>query len=56
MRVRRLVVFALVAFALFFIITQPVAAAEMVRAVAEATVRFAVEVAQAFSTFLSTLF
>ncbi|MDP9407861.1 MAG: hypothetical protein M3P95_08345 [Actinomycetota bacterium] len=53
---KRLLTLALLAFALFFIVTQPVEAATILREGAQGTARVATGVAQAFSTFLSTLF
>jgi hypothetical protein len=46
----------LLVFALFFIFTQPVEAATMVRTAFDAAVRLASAAAEAFSTFLRTLF
>ena len=53
---KRLLTIALLAFALFFIVTQPVEAATILREGAEGAARIAETTFDAFSTFLSTLF
>lgn len=53
---KRLLLLALLAFAVFFIVTQPVEAAVILREGAQGTARVASGAAEAFATFLSTLF
>lgn len=53
---KRLLTVAVVLFALFFVVTKPVEAATIIRETASTTARLAGNVAEAFSTFLSTLF
>lgn len=56
MKGKRLAWLALLALALFFIVTQPVEAATITREVAEGTARAATGIAEALTTFLTTLF
>ena len=53
---KRLLLLALLAFAVFFIVTQPVEAAVILREGAQGTARVASGAAESFATFLSTLF
>jgi cell shape-determining protein MreC len=53
---KRLLTLAVIGFAVFFIVTKPVEAATILRQGAEGTARIASGAAEAFSTFLTTLF
>lgn len=53
---RRLLTIALLAFAVFFVVTQPVEAATILREGAQGVARIAQAAFESFSTFLSTLF
>ena len=53
---KRLLTLAVIASAVFFIVTKPVEAATILRQGAEGTARLASGAAEAFATFLSTLF
>jgi hypothetical protein len=53
---KRLLTLAVIGFAVFFIITRPVEAATVLRETAQGTAEVATTAAEAFSTFLTTLF